>query len=676
MSSANRRSIIHSLNCFAAAMLGLYVAFSLGLPRPYWAMMSAYITSQPLSGATRSKAVYRIFGTLIGATAAVVLVPNLVDSPLLLSLALSIWVAGCLFVSLLDRTPRSYMMMLAGYTAALIGFPSVLHPDAIFDVAVSRVEEIGLGIICATLVHSLLFPRPAGAVVQMRVSLWLQNADRWMLDLLGGEGAQDRAHDQRQLAAAASEVRILATHLPFDTSRLRETSAAVQAVHERMLLLIPLLSAIGDRLHALIDGDGLTERVQATLAEAASWLGAGAPYQPALALAASLREKAAKPTAESWQDVLTESLFVRLADAVTMLGECHALSRRIQTPDEPMPRELDLAMARAEGRPLHRDHKLALRSAAATVLATMITCALWVGTGWQEGAGAAALCTIFCALFATLDDPTPQISGFGLALFGGLIAATAYEFAILPAIDGFPLLALALFPAMVPVGIYLSNPKRAGLALGGLLGLCSSLALQETFSDDSAAFFNANLPQYVGVLVALFVVGAVRSMSAETSAQRTLKSTWKTIERLAARGTSENPVTVAAHLVDRLALLMPRLARRGERGDELADEALRDLRVAMNILSVQQAKPELGLQDRMRVDWLMHGVRDHYEQVARTGAGGAAEALLEPLDAALHGLAQDNKVPDRNAVLGLVALRRNLFPAAPPPSTAVLEQPA
>jgi uncharacterized membrane protein YccC len=40
----------------------------------------------------------------------------------LLSLALACWVGLCLYVSLLDRTPRSYVFMLAGYTAGLIGF--------------------------------------------------------------------------------------------------------------------------------------------------------------------------------------------------------------------------------------------------------------------------------------------------------------------------------------------------------------------------------------------------------------------------------------------------------------------------------------------------------------------------------------------------------------------------
>ena len=86
-----RRELIFSVNCFAAAMLALFASFALGLERPFWAMMTVYITSQPLSGAVRSKAVFRLAGTIVGAAATVILMPPLANSPVLLSLALAAW---------------------------------------------------------------------------------------------------------------------------------------------------------------------------------------------------------------------------------------------------------------------------------------------------------------------------------------------------------------------------------------------------------------------------------------------------------------------------------------------------------------------------------------------------------------------------------------------------------
>ena len=58
------RPIIFSVNCYIATILTMFVAFSLDLKSPGWAMTTVYLTSQPLSGAMRAKAVYRAIGTL------------------------------------------------------------------------------------------------------------------------------------------------------------------------------------------------------------------------------------------------------------------------------------------------------------------------------------------------------------------------------------------------------------------------------------------------------------------------------------------------------------------------------------------------------------------------------------------------------------------------------------
>ena len=114
MNPPSRAELLFSAKSFAAAMLALYLALSIGLPRPFWAMLTAYVVSSPLSGAVRSKAVYRVGGTLLGSMATVLMVPGLANSPELLTLALACWVGLCLYISLHDRTPRSYVFMLAG----------------------------------------------------------------------------------------------------------------------------------------------------------------------------------------------------------------------------------------------------------------------------------------------------------------------------------------------------------------------------------------------------------------------------------------------------------------------------------------------------------------------------------------------------------------------------------
>ena len=113
--------------------------------------VTVYVLAQPLASAVTPKAVYRFFfGILVGGAAAVALMPNLVNAPELLCLGLFLWIGFCLFLSRLDRTPHSYAFMLAGYTSAIIAFPSVDAPGAVFDTSISWVEEIVVGIACAT----------------------------------------------------------------------------------------------------------------------------------------------------------------------------------------------------------------------------------------------------------------------------------------------------------------------------------------------------------------------------------------------------------------------------------------------------------------------------------------------------------------------------------------------
>ena len=104
--------MLFSGKSYLAAMLALYLAYSIDLPRPFWAATTAYVVvTQPWVGSVRSKALYRLCGTFVGSAATVFMVPRLSQSPELLTLAMASWLGICLYISLLDRTPRSYVFL-------------------------------------------------------------------------------------------------------------------------------------------------------------------------------------------------------------------------------------------------------------------------------------------------------------------------------------------------------------------------------------------------------------------------------------------------------------------------------------------------------------------------------------------------------------------------------------
>ncbi|MFS2016499.1 FUSC family protein, partial [Massilia sp. CT11-108] len=330
-----RSEILFSVKSFAAAMLSVYVSMRIGLPRPFWAMMTAYICAAPFAGPVRSKGLYRAGGTVLGAIAVTFLVPRLINSPELLSLALALWIAGCLYVSLLDRTPRSYMLMLGGYTAGLIAFPAVNEPAAIFDIALARVEEILLGITCATVVHSLVLPQPFGPMLVARLDNAVRDAQHWIRDALNPAGDARSASDRRKLAGDITEMRLMTTHLPFDTSHLRWTEKAVNALQERLAAFVPIVSGVEDRLTALRDlgATEVSERWHALLRDVVALT--ESPKDVAIdAQGAALRQRidALEPKVDEtlgWTGMIEVNLAARLRRLIEICVETRALRQHI-----------------------------------------------------------------------------------------------------------------------------------------------------------------------------------------------------------------------------------------------------------------------------------------------------------------------------------------------------------
>ncbi len=78
-------------------MLAYYIALAIGLERPSWAIITVYIVSQTSVGASLSRSLYRLAGTVAGAGATVLIVPTFVNTPILCSVILAGWISFCLY---------------------------------------------------------------------------------------------------------------------------------------------------------------------------------------------------------------------------------------------------------------------------------------------------------------------------------------------------------------------------------------------------------------------------------------------------------------------------------------------------------------------------------------------------------------------------------------------------
>ncbi len=659
---------LFAVKTFAAAMLALYIAQSVGLDRPYWAMATVYIVAQPLTGSLRSKAVYRLFGTFIGAAATVVLVPNLVDTPELLCAALALWTGLCLYLALLDRTPRSYVFLLAGYTAALIGFPTVTAPEQMWDIAIARAEEVSLGIICATVVGSVVFPRPLGPMLRARIFAWVGDASRWAEEALGSGDETVGQVARNRLAADAVELRMLTSFLAYDTSKLQVATRWVNEVQRRMVLLLPLLSSIADRVSALRAAGGVTAPLERLLGEMRVWVRAGAP--PPRSEAERLRatiaslEAATDPRA-GWNDVMRDSLLLRLRELVDVRQDMRDLRLHIEAGGGALTTPLAVHTDGPER--LHVDRGMASLSALAAIMTILVLCTFWIETGWQAGGGAAELGAAACCLFATLDDPTPVLTRFLISALLAVMAVGIGLFGILPMVQNFEMLTLALGAFFVPVGVLIAMP--ATQPLGAALGFITAtlLSLQNAYAADFVTYADGSIAVLLGVAGAAVMTALIRSVGAEWSARRLLRAGWRDLAAIPHGHMRHEWRVLTGLLLDRLGLLVPRLAAVGTDNDLAAADALTDLRIGHNMAGLQRDRESLPPPVRAAVDAVLFGTAAHFAAQAALGhVQRPPTALLRQVDRALDAAVAMPGTHGRDLLLQLVGIRRGLFVDAEP----------
>jgi uncharacterized membrane protein YccC len=668
---------LFAVKTFAAAMAALFIAMSIGLDRPYWAMATVYIVSQPLTGALRSKAFYRLVGTVIGATATVVLVPNLVSAPELLSAALALWIGLCLYLALLDRTPRSYLFMLAGYTTALIGFPAVTTPDTIWDTALTRVEEISLGIICSTVIGTLVFPRALGPTLSTRILAWVADASAWTEQVLGGSADSPGGSDAGlganvRLAADAVELRMLASQLAYDTSVWQTATRWVAEMQLRMVLLLPVLASIADRMAALRTGGGITPELEGLLADLKIWVRAGAPPPRSEAdrmRAAIVRLEADTDPHAGWNAVMRGSLLRRLAELVDLRQDLRDLRRHIGVGGGRLDRPL--AVRTAEPARMHRDHGLALLSGLAAALTTLVLCAVWIGLGWEAGSGAASFGAMACCLFAAQNDPTKGLKSFLVSTVLSVLAVGVGLFGILPAVHDFETLALVLAAFFVPVSVLTAIPATQQIGAGLSFLTATLLSLQNTYTADFVTYANSGIAAVLGIASATIMTGVMRTTGADWSVRRLLRASWRDLAAIPRSHTPRERNALSGLLLDRLGLLVPRLAA-GTGGELTAVSALTDLRVGINMADLQNLRDSMPLPIRAAVDDVLLGAARHFAaQVAAGTALPPAFALLRTIDRALDATidmptAGIPRIRARDLLLQLVGIRRSLFADAAP----------
>lgn len=588
---SDAHALLYSIRSFAAAMLAYYLALAIGLERPSWAIITVYIVSQTSVGASLSRSLYRLAGTVAGAGATVLIVPTFVNTPILCSVMLTGWITFCLYLSLLERTPRAYAFVLAGYTASLIGFPAVADPGTVFNIALIRVQEIAIGIVCAALIHRYILPSRISGLFNSKLAQTLHAARQRIADTLAGKA--DTQSEPLHLALALQFLQGISHHIPYDFALSVPARQARKALHDRLARLVIVNGEVRDRLQAIAQ---MPAAMQTLLNDVQAWLTCDDTGQRKNA-AEALRQRSAQlaqrlaAQALTFEDALRVNFLRYIAELITLLQQCERLSEAIHHARPASAQTEDRA---ATGYVFHRDPLSAARTALGALVIILSGCLLWIYSAWPDGGTAVSILGVCCTLFGSFDTPAPHIVKYIIGSVWGVIISLIYSFALLPPIGDFPVLMAVLAPVYLLAGSLQARPPTTFMAIGITLTLPVLCELGARYSGDFADAANTAIALFFATGFAVIGMSLLQTVQADAAIKRLLKLCQRDIRR-SVSGVFKGDETHWTNLmIDRAALLLPRLPRSGQSSARALDRLVHFLRVGLCVMRLRHCETPAG----------------------------------------------------------------------------------
>ncbi|MGO4381615.1 FUSC family protein [Pseudoduganella sp. RAF53_2] len=557
-----------------AAFSALWLAFRLGLDSPGTAMTTTFILALPSSGMVLEKAFYRLLGTIVGCSAALLLVGLFPQQAPLLFLGLALWVGLCTAGAAMHRNQQSYSFVLAGYTAVMIGVPSLDHPTAVFSLAVTRATEVGLGIICASVINDVLFPRAHGPLVmrtvQARFEGFLGFCQKVLEHKLSPSEAEVShlrfAADIAALESGRAAAFFEAAHARSHTRQLHAFNAAFMTALTTFYTLHRLI----DRARSQPDSPvpGLLEPLHRQLA------GAMSAAMAAARTAAPAPHTDGSHGAAAAFDALRPQLAASIADARDALAladaDCDADTSRRWRIDFDTAVELlerfagNIASFAAQYDGLAQRRRvqvsepqayapktppgIVIASGVRAALMLLAAATIWYWMVWPQLANMVVLGTVFCALASSSPRPTAMVKQIMIGFLAAFPLCFVSEFYLVIQANDYPMLVLAALPLLALAMWLTSDPKRGGIGVGMALFTSLFIAPANHMSFDVGAYLNGAISQILGVLIAYAAFSVLLPEHTMGNREHVAAALWReALDACTARlsGSASRPAAVA-----------------------------------------------------------------------------------------------------------------------------------
>nr|WP_290693484.1 FUSC family protein [Halomonas sp. UBA3074] len=604
----NATAVKFAIKTTLAMMLALYIALLFDLERPYWALISAaFLQIRPMSGMVIEKGICQLGGTFIGAVAGVAIMALFAQARVPALIVLTGWIMLCTYVGSLWRNNYTYGCLMASVTAMLIVvISSGSTPAGIFDIAVARLSELGLGAICAMLVSSLLWPTHVGAHLATQADSVINEAFEHAALRL--DASDDIPAMQKALRNSLGPLTLLETDSqaarfegPVGPGRVRATHVLTR----RTLRFFANLQALHQLMHDHADrlapeSIALASEVASGFRDAEHVKGVADARQALQALRHRVHEHDEESRLTPLDRRMRLGLRESIGHAMVMLDAREAIA----SPASHQLRSSPLAW--------HRDYLAAGINALRSGVLFALLATFWIVTAWQSAMIAMMLGTLFSAFFASRENPLAITMMFYKGMLVAIPSAFLFGHVLLSQANGFPMLAM-LFGTPLFLGLMgATKPATMGYCLAFTIFniLLTMPGNGMDFSFDS--FANRVIAVIIGLSCVVMGFRLLPGPGARLRRRRLIKAISQDIYALRRLSIRDAETRFSGHMADRLLQLAQH--------DDMLPEDQRHLFI-LGLTGLDIGTATLRLRDRL--DDAPHPlIREAHQHLLHTLAEG------------------------------------------------------
>ncbi|MFT8891984.1 MAG: FUSC family protein [Acetobacter papayae] len=541
---------------FLSIGIAVFLAFLFQLQSPISAATTVMIVANPTVGAMVSKSLWRIIGTLIGATISVGIMAAFIQSPVLYFMALAVFVGIACAVATFLRYFRAYAAVLTGYTIVIIASPAFAEPEGIFLSAMSRLSAVTVGVVVTACVFMITSPRKPGnvmtglggafrdtvrhawlfhsaessrtATVPADALEQLENAER-TASLTSFRALPQPVYDSRSkllahMAGLAPAVEYAATDDPDMLARVRNLRLALSRLTGLIVSYHPYwlsLEEAGQETHAIHAQMADTLARLLELTENPAWLEDPSPLTACLREALQALERLAH---EPQPPAVLAALDNTRDTLVQMDLALHNLTSRA-----PVKSGTDIQP--------YLDWPTALRNGARGTLIAMLAGLLWYVFHWSTG----PLLIVYVVAASSLLSTAPSAAKASPMMAAGTALAVPMGFLChmlaLPRIDGYPLLWLTLCLFLLPGVWFQFHPRYSLAAFGYAVFFTMMLSINNPIVFDDLELTNNWMTMFAACALLAVVFRLILPADHRLDAARLVSSLVRAVQHLASAPT-------------------------------------------------------------------------------------------------------------------------------------------